>query len=103
LQTALLWSFKLFALCIVLITFIDVSFLQALFGVISADLSSVLPIHGVAGTGTYEAAMIAGMAPFIKYSEDLLLATINVHIYLLLSTLISIPIAFLLPSTMSQK
>jgi uncharacterized membrane protein YbhN (UPF0104 family) len=71
--------------------------------VISADLSSVLPIHGVAGTGTYEAAMIAGMAPFINYSEDLLLATINVHIYLLLSTLISIPIAFLLPSTMSQK
>jgi len=103
LQTILLWSCKLIALSIVLISFINVGFWQALFGVISADLSSVLPIHGVAGTGTYEAAMIAGMAPFISYSEDLLLATINVHIYLLISTLLSVPIAFLLPSASSNK
>lgn len=96
LLTMLIWSVKLAALTLIMLAFIDLPAHQALFAVISADLSSVLPIHGLAGSGTYEAAMIAATLPFGIDRDLILMAAVNVHIYLLLVTLFSIVPALLI-------
>ena len=94
--TASIWTAKLFALAVVLLMFIDVSVYYAVFAVISADLSSVLPIHGLAGSGTYEGAMLAALVPLGVAVDDILLAAVNTHMYVLLATVLSIPVAFLI-------
>lgn len=94
--TMLIWSVKLAALAFILIIFLPIPFTQALLGVITADLSSVLPIHGLAGSGTYEAAMLAALLPFGIDQSLILMAAVNVHIYLLLVTLFSVVPALLI-------
>lgn len=94
--TMLIWSVKLLALALIMLAFIELPFYQALFAVISADLSSVLPIHGLAGSGTYEAAMLAATLPFGIDKDQVLIAAVNVHIYLLLVTLFSVIPALLI-------
>ena len=92
--TACVWVIKLTALAVVLLMFIDISVLYAIFAVVSADLSSVLPVHGLAGSGTYEGAMLAALVPLGVAVDDVLLAAVNTHMYVLLSTVLSIPVAF---------
>lgn len=95
--TMLVWTAKLLVLSIIMLAFVDIPGIQALLAVISADLSSVLPIHGLAGSGTYEAAMLVALAPFGLDHDAVLLAAVNVHIYLLVVTLLSVPLAMLIP------
>ena len=95
LQTAVIWSVKLFALCLILLFFIPLDFSQALLAVISADLSSILPIHGIAGSGTFEAAILAALLPLGINQQVILTAAVNLHIYVLLVTLLSVPVALL--------
>lgn len=97
LLTCLLWSLKLVVLMLVVQHFIAIPGLQGLLGIIFADLSSVLPIHGLAGAGTFEGAMAAALLPFGIATDDILLAAVNLHLYVLGVTLISIPAALLIP------
>lgn len=97
LLTALLWSLKLVVLMLVVQYFIDIPGLQGLLAIIFADLSSVLPIHGLAGAGTFEGAMIAALLPFGIEADAILLVAVNLHLYVLGVTLISIPLALLIP------
>ncbi|MBR9884748.1 MAG: UPF0104 family protein [Oceanospirillales bacterium] len=97
LLTALLWSLKLFVLMLVIQHFIDIPGVQGLLAIIFADLSSVLPIHGLAGAGTFEGAMLAALLPFGVAAEAILLAAVNLHLYMLGVTLVSIPVALMLP------
>ncbi|MBD2858542.1 flippase-like domain-containing protein [Spongiibacter sp. KMU-158] len=94
--TTLVWLSKLFALCAIMLSFISIPPAQALLAVIGADFSSVLPIHGLAGSGTYEAAMLVALSPFDLPSKDILAAAVNVHLYLLGTSLLSIPLALLI-------
>lgn len=96
LLTALLWSLKLVVLMLVVQHFIDIPGLQGLLAIIFADLSSVLPIHGLAGAGTFEAAMVTALLPFGIDMDRILLAAVNLHLYVLGVTLISIPLALLI-------
>ena len=96
-MTALIWSIKLIALTLIMLAFIDIPGMQGLFAVISADLSSVLPIHGLAGSGTFEAAIMAALIPLGVEKDSILLAAVNLHIYVLVVTLLSVPIALILP------
>ncbi len=95
--TALIWISKLAALTLVMLYFIPLPGAQALLAVVAADLSSVLPIHGLAGSGTYEVAMLAALAPFGLSTEAVLLAAVNVHLYLLLVSVLSGALAWLIP------
>ncbi|MEE8540084.1 MAG: hypothetical protein V3S66_00380 [Desulfobacterales bacterium] len=56
LWTIVTWSVKLLAFSWLLMKFAAISWPVALLGGIAGELSSVFPIHGVAGAGTYEAA-----------------------------------------------
>jgi uncharacterized membrane protein YbhN (UPF0104 family) len=95
--TALSWILKLLAFAAVLQHFVDVAFWQVMAGVMGAELSSVLPFHGIAGAGSYEIAAIAGMVPFGVRAEDALVGAVNLHLFLLGSTLILGLSALLIP------
>lgn len=99
LQTLIIWIVKLAALTLVLQAFLEIDFVAAWIAVTTADLSGVLPIHGIAGSGTYEAAMLAALVPMGFALEQALSAAINLHIYLLGVSALSVPLALLIPST----
>ncbi|EWH08223.1 hypothetical protein DS2_18438 [Catenovulum agarivorans DS-2] len=93
LLTSIIWLVKLAALGLILQFFIPLPPAQALFAVISADLSSILPIHGIAGSGTFEAAILAALLPLGFEQQQIIQAAVNLHIYVLVVTLLSVPIA----------
>jgi uncharacterized membrane protein YbhN (UPF0104 family) len=101
--TATVWTTKLAALTVLATLFIDIPGTRGLLGVIAADLSSVLPIHGLAGSGTFEGAMLAALVPLGVPADDVLLAAVNVHVYILIVTLFSVPAAFALPREWPRK
>ncbi|MDJ0808108.1 MAG: lysylphosphatidylglycerol synthase transmembrane domain-containing protein [Gammaproteobacteria bacterium] len=86
--TLLNWSVKLLAFVWLLILFADITTAQALLGVIGGELTSVLPVHGIAGAGTYEAGIVAALLPFGIRPEPALSAAVNLHLFLLGVTLI---------------
>lgn len=88
LWTLLIWLSKFAAFSLVVAEFIDAPLWQILLGISSAELSSVLPIHGVAGTGTYEGAMVLALNPLGVATDQALLAAVNLHLFLLSCTVI---------------
>ncbi len=63
---------------------LNLSFLESFFASAAGDLTTVLPIHGLAGIGTYEGGF-AGVLIFIGVDkETALLASVFVHIFILL-------------------
>lgn len=95
--TLLTWALKFIAFAYVLLHFAPLPIYQALFGVIGAELSSVLPFHGVAGAGSYEAAMAAVLIPLGASLDDVVIGAVNMHLYLLLMTVILGLLALLIP------
>jgi uncharacterized membrane protein YbhN (UPF0104 family) len=91
------WGSKFVAFTMLLQHFTGVAAWQAISGVIGAELSSVLPLHGVAGAGSYEAALVAAMAPTGVEPAVALAGAVNLHLFLLGITLLLGPLALLLP------
>lgn len=81
------WIVKLAAFAWVLGFFIDISLSAAWMGAIAGDLTSVLPVHGIAGAGTYEAGVVAGLLPYGAAPAAALAAAVNLHLFLLGTTL----------------
>jgi len=96
--TALNWITKLAVFAWVMLQFVDVDAYLAWLGVIAGDLTSVLPVHGIAGAGTYEAGVAAVLLPFGVPTEEALQAAVNVHLFILGSTLIGGLLSLLIPS-----
>ena len=94
--TMLVWLVKLSALVAITLSFLPLPFFTGSIAVIVADLSSVLPIHGLAGSGTYEGAMWIALAPFEVAFDSVIKVAVNVHIYILATTLLSVPVALLI-------
>jgi hypothetical protein len=86
--TLINWTVKLGVFAWVLTLFIDIPVAAAWTGAITGDLTSVLPIHGLAGAGTYEAGVIAGLIPYNVEASAALQAAINLHVFVLASTII---------------
>ena len=97
LWTMLTWLLKLAAFAAVLRHFIAVDFWKVLAGVLGAELSSVLPFHGIAGAGSYELATVAAMVPFGVSATDALTGAVNLHLFVLGTTLILGLLALLIP------
>jgi uncharacterized membrane protein YbhN (UPF0104 family) len=96
LWTLLNWLVKLFAFAWLLALFADLQTSQAMLGVIGGELTSVLPVHGIAGAGTYEAGIVAALLPFDIETETALGAAVNLHLFLLGVTLIGAAVSLLL-------
>jgi hypothetical protein len=97
LWTGLIWGTKFVAFAILLRHFLPVDLWQALAGVMGAELSSVLPFHGIAGSGSYELAAVAALVPAGVAPEAALAGAVNLHLFVLGVTLLLGPLALLLP------
>jgi uncharacterized membrane protein YbhN (UPF0104 family) len=65
-----------------------------------AELSTVLPFHGIAGSGSYEAAVVAALLPLGVDATAALAGAVNLHLFLLGVTMILGLLAFMLPVRM---
>jgi uncharacterized membrane protein YbhN (UPF0104 family) len=81
--TFLTWSVKLVAYGFILSTLGGFSAGAGILGSITGELSSVLPIHGVAGAGTYEAGVVLGLAPLGISLESAVRGAVNLHLFVL--------------------
>jgi uncharacterized membrane protein YbhN (UPF0104 family) len=88
LWTAVSWSLKFVAFALILGHFLPLPIWQVILGVMGAELSSVLPFHGIAGSGSYELATVAALVPFGVEPADALSGAVNLHLFLLGSTLL---------------
>ncbi|MBR9793156.1 MAG: hypothetical protein GYB58_15550 [Gammaproteobacteria bacterium] len=110
------WLSKLTAFVLIVLGISGLSFHTALLGIVGADLSSVLPIHGVAGSGTFEgafilAAEIDGISNLQSSFPQLLEASVQLHVFLLgsaasiyvMSLLLASFMPLLKPSAVAEK
>ncbi|MBU0501516.1 MAG: flippase-like domain-containing protein [Gammaproteobacteria bacterium] len=97
LWTFLTWATKFVAFTLVLLHFLPIPLSQAVMGVMGSELSSVLPLHGVAGSGSYELGMVAVLVPLGLDAKAVLSAAVNLHLFLLGVTLLLGPTALLFP------
>jgi glycosyltransferase 2 family protein len=97
LWTALIWLTKFLAFAALLRHFLPVDLWRALVGVMGAELSSVLPFHGIAGSGSYELAAVAALVPVGVDPKAALAGAVNLHVFVLGVTLLLGALAFLLP------
>ena len=92
------WVIKLAVFAWILGLFADMSTAAAWVGVIAGDLTSVLPVHGVAGAGTFEAGVVAALLPFGLDAKTALQAAVNLHLFILGSILLAGSLSLFLPA-----
>jgi len=91
------WAVKLAVFAWILRMFLPMPLSQASLGVMSGELTTVLPVHGIGGAGTYEAGIVAGLSPFGHSLTDILRAAVNLHVFFFSMSLIYAGLALLLP------
>lgn len=77
------WLVKLAVFAWILQWFAPIPAAAAWLGAIGGDLTSVLPVHGLAGAGTYEAGVVAALLPFGVPATAALAAAVNLHLFML--------------------
>lgn len=103
LWTLLSWGIKLAVFAWILGLFAVMDTGAAWLGVIAGDLTSVLPVHGVAGAGTYEAGVVTALLPFGIDAKTALQAAVNLHLFILGSTLLAGLLSLALPVRRQNK
>lgn len=103
LWTLINWLIKIFAFTYILLQFLPTTIPTAVLGVTSGELSSVLPIHGVAGIGSYEAAVLAGLLPRGISLDEAIQAATNLHIFILGATVALTALTYLFTKTMKVQ
>jgi len=88
LWTVVNWGLKLAVFAWLLYALADTTLGAAVIGALGGELSSVLPVHGLAGAGTYEAGVVAGLAPFGVPAREAFAAAVNLHLFLLGTSLL---------------
>jgi len=88
LWTIINWVLKLAVYSWLLSVFTGLPLSASWSGATTGELSSVLPIHGLAGAGTYEAGVLAGLLPWGVDNKIALAAAVNLHLFVLGSTLL---------------
>ncbi|HRD68185.1 MAG TPA: lysylphosphatidylglycerol synthase domain-containing protein [Candidatus Competibacter sp.] len=94
--TLLNWLVKLVVFAWILQLLAPLPAAAAFLGAIGGDLTSVLPVHGVAGAGTYEAGVVAALLPFGVPAAAALAAAVNLHLFMLGLSLVGGALALLL-------
>ena len=84
-----IWGFKFLALILLYMGFAEVSAEAAGAAVFSGELAAILPIQGLAGAGTYEAGVAAGLAIHGVALPQALAAAVNVHLFMLAAAVLT--------------
>jgi hypothetical protein len=77
------WGTKLAAWAWLLSRLGGIDAVLAWTGAVAGELTSVLPIHGIAGAGTYEAGVVLVLSPLGVATDDALIAAADLHLFLL--------------------
>jgi uncharacterized membrane protein YbhN (UPF0104 family) len=92
------WSIKLTALGWVLSRLARIPQSLGTLGAIGGDFSTVLPLHAPGGFGTYEAGVLALLAPAAAPSAALVAAAVDLHLLVLTTALLAGAAAWLAAS-----
>lgn len=100
--TLINWFVKIAVLAWVLMLMGNIAMPPGFGGALGGELSSVLPIHAPGGVGTYPAGIIAGAIGFGAASSETALsnlaqAAVNVHLLVIVSSLIGTTLALFVP------
>ncbi|GGK65505.1 lysylphosphatidylglycerol synthase domain-containing protein [Amphritea balenae] len=95
LSTYAVWITKMIAFLGVVLQLSDLTLAQAVTSVAVADLSSILPIHGVAGSGTFEAAFVLAGKFYAIDTASLLKIAVQLHLFLLLMSFVAFLLGWL--------
>ena len=87
------WSLKMAAYAGLLAAVGGLSWSRGLLGALGGELSSVQPVHGIAGAGTYEAGVVAALLPFGVDLETALPAAVSLHLFVLATGTVGIALA----------
>ncbi len=88
--TAITWLVKLASFAWLLHAMAGLGPRTALLGAVGGELSSVLPLHGVAGAGTYEAGVLAVLTPLSVALAQALPAAVNLHLFILGASILGV-------------
>ena len=99
------WLIKLLTLAWVLAHLAPLDLAAALAGAIGGDLTTVLPIHAPGGFGTFEAGVMVALQPFDLDATSALAAAVNLHLFVLGSSLLAALIVLLIrvPDQIKQE
>ncbi len=97
------WVVKMLVFAWVLGLFIELPLAGAVLGAISGDLTSVLPVNGIAGAGSYEAGVVVGLLPFGVTSKEALAAAVNLHLFMLGATLLGGGMSLCIPKDPARE
>lgn len=82
------WLVKILTLAWLLRQFLpDVTWGRLLTAISAGELTSVLPVHAVAGFGTYESGMMAVLAPASSL-QAAMIGAVNVHLFILATSIL---------------
>lgn len=100
--TLINWFVKIAVLAWVLMLMGNIALPPSFGGALGGELSSVLPIHAPGGVGTYPAGITAGAIGFGAASGESALSTlaqaaVNVHLLVIISSLIGTMLALFVP------
>lgn len=84
--TTCAWAAKITAIAILASALADLPWLTLIGGIVAGEVSGVLPVHGIAGAGTYEAAFVAGAIGGGDTFDKLLLTSVSVHVFVISTT-----------------
>jgi len=91
------WLTKLAVVVAGIAIFVDVPLLYALAAAAAGEVTMVLPIHSMAGTGTYEAGLVAVLQAGGVSIDDALAGSINLHLFLIFGTVVTGIVAVAIP------
>ncbi|HKK69806.1 MAG TPA: lysylphosphatidylglycerol synthase transmembrane domain-containing protein [Candidatus Krumholzibacteria bacterium] len=91
------WGSKLAAYTWLLVRLGDVAVPTATLAAVAGEATSVLPVHGFAGAGTYEAGVLAVLRPLGVPWGQAVQAAVNLHLFLLAVSVVAAALALMLP------
>jgi len=103
LVTYAVWLTKLLAFLGVVLQLSQLTLTQAVTSVAIADLSSILPIHGVAGSGTFEAAFVLAGQFYAIDTTALLKVAVQLHLFLLLMSFAAFGLGWLVAKVFRRR
>jgi uncharacterized membrane protein YbhN (UPF0104 family) len=89
LWTLLIWAVKLTSYALILSSFTEATMPLSLLGSLSGELASGIPLYTPAAFGSFEGGVLAVLIPSGIGQSTALTAAVNLHLFLLLASLVS--------------
>jgi len=90
------WGTKLAAWAWLLARIGGIDRVPAWTGAVAGELTSVLPVHGIAGAGTYEGGIVLVLSPLGVPMEAALTAATDLHLFMLGFALVAAAVSWLM-------